>query len=193
MEFKELVLTRYSCRKFLQLPVEHEKIVQCIEAGRVSPSACNSQPWQFIVIDDIVIKQKVSEAAISGIYKISKFLQTAPVLILVLADKGSFLSRTGSLIRNTKFYLIDIGIVCEHIVLQATELGLGSCYVGWFNESGVKKVLKIPKKYEIPVIICLGYAEESQKHKDTISRYAKSGLRKPIKEILSFNEFKNKE
>ncbi|OGT97350.1 MAG: hypothetical protein A2298_02540 [Gammaproteobacteria bacterium RIFOXYB2_FULL_38_6] len=189
MEFKELVLKRYSCRKFSGVPIEKEKIIQCIESARVSPSACNAQPWKFVVIDNPEIRKKVAEAATSGIYRLSKFLNEAPVIILVLADKGSFLSRAGSLIRNTRFYLIDIGIVCEHIVLQAAELGLGTCYVGWFNEKAVKKVLNIPEKYEIPSIICMGYPDESYKSKDPIRRHAGSETRKPIDDILSFNSF----
>ncbi len=190
MNFTEIVFSRYSCRKFLPIPVEHEKIIKCIESARVAPSACNAQPWKFIVVDDIILKQKVVDAATSGIYKLSKFINSAPVIIVVLANKGSFLSRAGSFVRNTRFYLIDIGIACEHIVLQATELGLGSCYIGWFNEPAVKKVLSIPKEYEIPLLICLGYPQEGQKHKDIISKTANSSSRKDIKEILSFNEFK---
>ncbi|MFN3551100.1 MAG: nitroreductase family protein [Endomicrobiia bacterium] len=189
MNFQELVLQRYSCRKFLPIAVEEEKILQCIEAARVAPSACNSQPWKFIVVNDINIKQKLVEEATSGIYKLSKFISFAPVIIVVLADKAGFLSKVGSLIRNTRFYLIDIGIACEHIVLQAAELGLGSCYVGWFSEKGVKKVLKIPQNYEIPLLICLGYPETSYKNTDPIRRHAKSNLRKDLKEILSFNIF----
>ncbi|OGS43078.1 MAG: hypothetical protein A2539_09315 [Elusimicrobia bacterium RIFOXYD2_FULL_34_15] len=190
MEFKELVLKRYSCRKFSNTPVEKEKIIRCIESARVSPSACNAQPWKFIVVDNPEMRKKVAEAATSGIYRMSKFVHEAPVIILVLADKGSFLSRAGSLVRNTRFYLIDIGIVCEHIVLQATEFGLGSCYVGWFNENAVRKVLNIPKNLEIPSIICMGYPDESYKTKDPIRRHAGSETRKPIDDILSFNEYK---
>jgi nitroreductase len=189
MNFKDLVKQRYSCRKFLPLEVEEEKILECIEAARLAPSACNAQPWKFIVVSDVSIKQKLVEKATSGVYKISKFISNAPVIIAVLADKGSFLSKVGSLVRNTKFYLIDIGIACEHLVLQATELGLGSCYVGWFSEKGVKEVLNIPKKYEVPLLICLGYPVVSYKESDPIRRHAGSNLRKELKDIVSFNIF----
>lgn len=120
MNFIELVQKRYSCRKFLPLPVEEEKIIQCIEAARLAPSACNAQPWKFVVVNDISLKEKLTEKATSGIYKISKFIKQAPVIIVVVADKTTFLSKAGSLIRNTKFYLLDIGISTEHLVLQAT-------------------------------------------------------------------------
>lgn len=189
MEFMELLKQRYSCRKFLPLPVEEEKILKCIEAARLAPSACNAQPWKFIVVDDISLKQKLTEAATSGIYKLSKFISQAPVIIVVIADKAGFLSKVGSLVRNTKFYLIDIGIATEHLVLQATELGLGTCYVGWFSEKGVKKVLKIPNKYKVPLLVCMGYPDTAHKSNDVIRKHAKSDMRKDIKEIVSFNRF----
>jgi nitroreductase len=124
MNFIDLVKQRYSCRKYLPLPVEEEKILQCIESARLAPSACNAQPWKFVVVNDINIKEQLVEKATAGIYKFSKkVLSQAPVIIVVVADVSSFLSKAGSLIRDTKFYLIDIGIACEHLVLQATELG----------------------------------------------------------------------
>lgn len=189
MEFKELVNKRYSCRKFQDISVEREKIIRCIESARIAPSACNAQPWKFIAVDDFELKQKISEAAASGIYRFSRFIRSAPVLILVLADKGSFLAKAGSLVRNTRFYLMDIGIVSEHIVLQATELGLGTCYVGWLNEKAVKKLLNIPKNIEIPLMICMGYPEESNKLKDPIRQRAGSENRRPMDDILSFNTY----
>lgn len=190
MEFKELVLRRYSCRKFQDIPVEREKIIQCMDAARVAPSACNAQPWRFVVVDEPELRKKIGQAASSGIYGLTKFIQAAPVLILVLTDKGSFLSRAGSLVRNTRFYLMDIGIVCEHIVLQAAELGIGTCYVGWFNETAVQKILNIPKSTEIPLIICMGYPDEGYKSKDPIRRRAGSGERKSMDDIVLFNEYK---
>lgn len=189
MNFLELVRLRHSCRKFLPLPVEEDKILQCIEAARLAPSACNAQPWRFVVVNDIGLKQKLVEEATSGIYKFSRFISSAPVIIVVVADKEGFLSKAGSLIRDTRFYLIDIGIACEHLVLQATELGLGSCYIGWFSERGVKKVLGIPRKYRVPLLICLGYPESSYLEKDIIRRRAGSDFRKDIKQIVSFNKF----
>jgi nitroreductase len=191
MEFIELVSRRRSCRKFINKPVEREKIIKCVEAARLAPSACNAQPWKFIVVDGndaAELKGKVVHEAAKNIYRFSKAtLQSAPVIIVVIADKPSFLSKVGSLIRNTNFYLLDIGIACEHLVLQATELGLGSCYIGWFNESGVKKVLNVPKNMSIPLLICLGYPDESYTSSDRVRLLARSDLRKALDEILSFN------
>jgi len=196
MEFLELVSKRRSCRKFLNKPVEKEKIIKCIEAARLAPSACNAQPWKFIVIDSFSaaeLKEKVVQEATKNIYRFSKFiLQGAPVIVVVVADKPSFLSKVGSLIRNTNFYLIDIGIACEHLVLQATELGLGTCYIGWFNEQAVKKLLNVPKNMCVPLLICLGYPEENFISSDRVRLLAGSDSRKPIDEILYFQQQEQK-
>ncbi|MCS7228232.1 MAG: nitroreductase family protein [Endomicrobia bacterium] len=189
INFIDLIKQRYSCRKFLPIPVEDEKILQCIEAARLAPSACNAQPWKFIVVNNKEVKEKLVNAATSGIYKISKFISTSAVIIVVVADVPNFLSAVGSFLRDTRFYLVDIGIACEHIVLQATELGLGSCYIGWFSEKGVKKVLGIPNKYKVPLLICLGYPEMLAKKDDFVRRRAKSDTRKELKQIVSFNKF----
>lgn len=189
MEFKELVSKRYSCRKYKDKPVEREKIDRCLESARRAPSACNSQPWEFVVLDEDKKRDQVANAAASGAYTFSKFIKEAPVLILVLADKGSFMSKAGSFVRNTQFYLMDIGIVCQNLVLQATEEDLGTCYVGWINTKKIKKTLGIPKKTEIPLLISMGYPQKSYKDKDPIRRRAGAENRKPMDKIVSYNKY----
>jgi len=190
MNFKDIIEARYSCRKFQAKAVERDKIAACLEAARLAPSACNAQPWRFLVIDEPEVKARAADAAASGKYRFSRFIKEAPVLILALADKGSFLSMAGSFVRNTRFYLMDIGISCEHIVLQASELGLGTCYVGWFNEKKLKKTLNIPSGLEIPLLICMGYPDESYRQKDPIRRRAGSDRRKPAEDCYFFNSLK---
>ena len=178
MEFYELVKKRASCRKYLPDKVERGKIERCIDAARLSPSACNSQPWNFVVVDSPEVLAKVSAAAVSGAYVITRFIKKAPVLIVVTVDKGSLLSKFGGFVRDTKFFLIDIGIACDHLVLQATELGLGTCFIGWFNEKGVKKELGIPDALDIPLIISMGYPDES--------RPSGEKRRKPLSDIMKY-------
>ena len=186
MEFSELVKKRYSCRKYLQDSIEREKIEKCLESARLAPSASNSQPWNFIVIDNPEKLVTIADAAVSGIYGATKFIKKAPVLIVVTANKGSFVMKAGNFLRDTTFYLMDIGIACEHLVLQATELGLGTCYIGWFNEKSVKKELGIGKSMDIPLIIAMGYPDEDHHSEQLARRLAKGGRRKPIDEIMKF-------
>jgi len=181
MALLELLKQRRSVRDFLDKPVEREKIRLCLEAARVAPSACNSQPWRFIVVDDGELKRRLCEKAFSGIYAINAFCRKAPVIVVIVSEKSKFLARIGSMFRGTKYYLIDIGIAGEHFVLQAQELGLGTCWIGWFNERAVKSVLNIPKDKKIDVLLALGYYDKEK---------IKLGHnREPLDKISSFNSY----
>lgn len=178
MRFLELVKKRRSTRKYSAKPVPGEVIDRCLEAARLAPSACNSQPWSFIVIDDEKLKNKVSAAAFSGLYSMNSFAKKAPALIIVVTERSSYIARLGGYFRGVQYSLIDIGIACEHLVLQAEEDGIGSCWLGWFNEEAVKKILGIAGDKKIDVIISLGYPQ-SEKIKDK--------PRKSLSEIRRFN------
>ena len=157
MKFSELVQTRQSTRKFDRRPVPGEMIGQCLEAARLAPSACNSQPWLFVVVDEPELKDRLVKEALGGIYKTNAFVRDAPVLVVIITEASSYVARMGGLFRHVKYNLIDIGIAGEHLVLQAAELGLGSCWLGWFKESAVRRVLGLPRKTQIDIMIALGY------------------------------------
>lgn len=156
-DFLELVKKRYSARDYLYKPVERGKIEKCLESARLAPSACNSQPWKFIIIEDPEQKNKVCDKIFTGAYRMNQFVKKAPVLVVVVSLKGSFITKVGNLLRDTRYYLIDVGIAVEHFCLQAAELGLGTCWIGWFNEKALKKALNIPKKTRVDVVLSLGY------------------------------------
>ena len=153
----------------------------CLEAARLAPSACNSQPWKFIVVDDEALKNDLCDSAFRGLYKISAFAKTAPVLIAIVSEKSKFWARVGGKIRDIKYYLIDIGIAGEHFVLQAQELGLGTCWIGWFDEQPVKSLLHVPKDKRIDVLISLGYpaVEDNTSGHD----------REPMNQITTYNSY----
>ncbi|MDH5696650.1 MAG: nitroreductase family protein [Dehalococcoidia bacterium] len=181
MAVLDVIKHRKSVREFLDRPVEREKIMKCLEAARLAPSACNSQPWRFIVVDDKQLKDKLCDAAFGGVYMVNSFCKMAPVIVVVVSEKSKFLARIGGMFRGTKYYLIDIGIACEHFVLEAEDLGLGTCWIGWFNEAGVKSVLNIPKDKKIDILIATGYYD-----KEKVS--AEHG-REPIDKVASFNSY----
>ena len=181
MALLDLIKQRKSVRRFLEKPVEREKVMMCLEAVRAAPSACNSQPWRFIVVDEPELKKRLCERAFRGIYFINAFCKKAPVIVVIVSEKGRFLARIGGMFRGTRYYLIDIGIAGEHFVLQAEEMGLGTCWIGWFNESWVRKVLSIPREKKIDVLIALGY-HDKKKAKATRDR-------EPLEKIASFNAY----
>ena len=177
MTIKEIIEKRQSNRRYKEDVIEHEKVIQCIQAAHLAPSACNAQAWKFVVVDERTIKEQVAMAA--NDMGMNKFVLQAPVIIAVVLERANFTSAIGSTIKQKDYTMIDIGIAVENICLQATELGLGSCIVGWFNEHKVKKILQIPRTKRVPLLITLGYSDDMQRTK----------IRKKIEEIYSFNKY----
>ncbi|AIY82912.1 nitroreductase family protein [Clostridium baratii] len=181
MDFFTLINKRESVRGYLDKQVEREKIIKIIEAARVAPSACNAQPWKFIVVNEKEITREVAKNLYEPMIGLNKFALTAPVFIVVVGEKRNLTSKMGELIKKKDYTSIDIGIVSEHICLAATELGLGTCMMGWFKEKEIKRLLNINKNKEIHLVISLGYYDGKE---------PRNKVRKPIDEILSFNEYK---
>jgi len=181
MTFEELVHERRSVRRYADRPVAREDILKCIEAARLAPSGCNSQPWHFIVIDEPGLRKRVAERIFSGVYAMNKFAREAPVLVAVVSEKEKFLASFGGQIRDTSYCLVDIGIACEHLVLQARELGIGSCWIGWFDEKALKEEMKIPQNKKIDIVIALGYPGEDK---------VAARVRRTLEEVSSFNAYK---
>jgi nitroreductase len=157
MDFMELVNKRHSVRDYDARPVPREDINACLEAARLAPSACNSQPWQFIVVEDPGLKASLCRAMLSGIYSMNSFIDKAPCLVVVMTDSAKWFTKVCNVLRDTKMYLVDIGIACEHFALAAAERGIGTCLLGWFNERAVKKALDIPLTKRVHIIISMGY------------------------------------
>jgi nitroreductase len=179
MNFLELVQSRQSVRTYADKPVEKEKLYKCLETARLSPSACNSQPWRFIIVDEPNLKDKVAKSTFGEIISFNKFSVNAPVLVVITANKSCLKTNIGEMITDLPYYLIDIGIAAEHFCLQATVEGLGTCMMGWFKEKEVKKHLNIPKNERVVLIISIGYPKV-----DTI----RPKNRKSIDKISSFND-----
>ena len=180
MNFLDLIQKRRSVRRYSDRPVVKEDILKCLEAARLAPSACNSQPWHFIVIDEPELKARVAERIFSGLYSMNRFAKEAPVLVAVVSEKMKFLASLGGQFRGTRYCLVNIGIACEHLVLQAQELGIGSCWIGWFDEKVLKEEMKIPRNKKIDIVISLGYPAEDKVVPKT---------RELLEEISSFNRY----
>lgn len=181
MTFKELILSRQSVRRYANTPVEPEKITICLEAARLAPSASNSQPWKFIVIDQEPLRTELAKATFSDIQLINKFTLQAPVMVVIVMEKAKLITRLAMLVKKKEWPLIDIGITAEHFCLQAAELGLGTCMIGWFDEDKIKNLLRIPSDKSIGLVITVGYAVEGYPQR--------SKIRKPIEEIVRYNRY----
>ena len=112
-DFLELVNRRQSCRKYLDKPVEKEKIIKCIEAARVAPSACNSQPWHFIVVNNKELSSKVADCLQDSI--MNKFTSECKTFIIAVEESGNITSRAGELIKRQDFRATDVAIACEQL------------------------------------------------------------------------------
>jgi len=175
----EIISTRQSDRKYSDKPVEKEKLDRIIEAARISPSACNGQPWHFIVVTDRELVKKLADAASSKLLKMNTFLHQAPSMIVVIREGSNITSQVGGTVKGKDYSLIDIGIASENICLQAEAEGLGSCMVGWFDEKLVKKLLAIPRSKRVELIITIGYSEAEQRTKK----------RKAKEEVVTYNKY----
>lgn len=175
----EMILSRQSDRKYSEKTVEQDKLDRILEAGRMSPSACNAQPWKFIVVNDPELLKKMAVAAQAKLLSMNKFVAQSPVMIVVVREKPNMTSKIGAAIKDRDYSLIDIGIASENICLQAKAEGLGSCMIGWFDEPEVRKILGIPAKKRVELIITIGYS---------LSEFRKK-VRKPVEEVVCYNKY----
>ena len=179
----ELIRKRQSVRRYIDRPVEREKIERCLEAAMLAPSACNAQPWKFILVDEPALAKKVAWETWSTMINFNKFVEEAPVLVVITIEKSPIVPKLGKAINNMDYPYIDIGIAAEHFCLQATEEGLGTCMLGWFNEKPIQKLLNIPRKRKIGLVISVGYEPEGYK--------VRQKIRKDREKVVSYNSYIN--
>jgi nitroreductase len=161
MTFQELAKARYSVRAYKDTPIEEEKLKLILEAGRIAPTACNNQPQKIYVAK--------SEEARKKLASVSRRTFDAPVILVVCYDRD----------RNWKNPLMpgyesgetDAAIVCTHMMLQAAELGIGSCWVGMFNAQQVSEALGLPENVTVSALLPMGYAAENAQPAPLHSQY----------------------
>ena len=172
MRFDELILARRSVRKYQAKAVEPEKLRALIEAVRLAPSASNTQPWKLILVDDAEIKDRVARATFSKTFSFNQFTAEAPVIAVLAVEKHSVLTQVVGWLKGRPFYLMDIGIAAAQFCLQATDLGLGTCMLGWFDEAEIKKILKIPRAIRVALVITVGYEAENRQPRPKVRKTA---------------------
>jgi nitroreductase len=170
----EAVRKRRSVSRYQEKNIPSSILEEIFEAARLAPSASNRQPWKFVVVQDEGLKQKVMEASILH-GKLQPFIVEASVIIAGCATDVSHIMPNG-----VPSHHVDLSIALEHISLQAAELGLGSCWIGAFNQEKVKDLLKIPENAAVVCLMTLGYpAGNSLQRK-----------RKPLEDIICYNYYK---
>jgi nitroreductase len=185
MDVSEAIRTRRSIRKFKPDPIPEEKIKLLLESARLAPSGTNTQPWRFIVVRDDDTKTRLQRAAHN-----QRHVKRAPVIIVCCADLKAFkefpvrvdeLIESGALPERTREVFIpylkkgmstvtkdalmvaaaaNVAIAVEHIVLQAVEIGLGTCWVRWYEDNQVKEILGIPDHIEVMALLPVGIPDE---------------------------------
>ncbi len=187
MDFFAVINQRYSCRSFLADEVEEEKILKALEASRLAPSWQNRQPWRFIIVRD---KEKIKRIAAFRPLRlnINIFLKEAPVIVLLCGNPKDSGTRAG-----LSYFLVDCAIAMEHFVLAATAQGLGTCWIGAFDEEYIKEILNIPKGVRVIALTPLGYPKEKRTLFDqAVKTLAHIRKRKALEDIVYFDKWGNK-
>ncbi len=159
MEFEKVIKERQSCRNYDSTKkVEKSKIDQIMKDAMLAPSACNSQPYSFVVVNG---EKSATVAECAQQYGGNKFTDKCPAFIVIVEEKANLIARVGAIVKSQAFAENDIGIVASYITLSATNQGLSTCIMGLFNEKRLKKELGIDDKKRIRLVIALGYADSA--------------------------------
>ena len=169
MDVFTAISKRSSVRAYKTTDVEEDKLKKVLEAARLSPSASNRQDWKFIIVRNEETKKKLAKAAFG-----QSFIGEAPIVIVVCGTEPKTFMACGQ-----PAYTVDVSIACAFMILQAYELGLGTCWIGAFDEDEVKKILNIPKEVRVVAMTPLGYPNQPPSQK----------FRKSLDQIVCFEKY----
>ena len=161
--FSELILRRESCRNYTGEPVDTELIMKCVNAARLSPSACNSQPWKYYIVNDSENAQKVRDCIQHE--NMNKFADKCPAFAVVTEQPAALKPHIAARFDSQKWSQIDIGLTVAHYCLQAADLGLGTCIIGWMDEDKLHATLGIDSNIKIRLVIATGYSADEAPRK----------------------------
>lgn len=171
MDVKEAVLKRRSVRSFKDREVSRETLEDIMESVRMAPSASNRQDWEFVLVDDGTIREKLYRAASK-----QTFVQEAPVVVAGVATKPNDMMSC-----EVNAGTVDLSIALDHLTLRAAEEGLGTCWIGAFDQEKTKDILNIPDGHKVIALMPLGYPETGLKQKKK--------QRKNLDEVVNYNSF----
>ncbi len=169
MDVFAAISQRYSVRAYKANDVEEDKLKKVLEAARLSPSASNRQDWKFIVVKNKETRKKLAKAAFG-----QSFITEAPIVIVACGMEPKAMLACGQ-----PMHTVDVSIACAYMILQAYELGLGTCWIGAFSEDETKKILSIPEHVRVVAMTPLGYPNQSPSKKS----------RKTLDQIVCFEKY----
>lgn len=176
MNFKEIAENRQSCRAYnSERSVEQEKIERILETARLSPSACNGQPYHITVCKGEVAKNVAKATQGMGL---NKFAPQAPVMLVISEKPYVKTAAFGAKVKHNDYRSIDIGILSAYITAEATAQGLGSCILGWLDDAKIREICKLDE--QVRLVITLGYAKDDDK--------LRNKKRKDMDELVSYME-----
>jgi nitroreductase len=171
MSILNVIKQRRSVRRYKADPIPDDVLRRVLEAARFSPSGKNLQPWKFILVQDESLKQRLVDASVR-----QSFIAEAPVVVVACGFPDRCYSRMGNYMKS---WAVDVAIAFEHMVLQAQEEGLGTCWIGAFEEKDVKSLLNVPDGVRVLALTPLGYPDENP-----VSRGRKS-----LEDIVSYDSY----
>jgi nitroreductase len=174
-DYLELALKRQSCRSYSDKAVEHDKLLKCVEAARLTPSACNSQPWSVVVVEDPKIVPQVAESTMQ--LGANGYIKDAKAFFVVVEETARLMPTVAKLMDSRVFTKGDLGAFVLSLALEAESQGLGTCILGLFDRPRLRELLSIPTEKNIFMVIAVGYPK-SEKVRDK--------ERKPLAEIARF-------
>ncbi|MEM3695109.1 MAG: nitroreductase family protein [Candidatus Bathyarchaeia archaeon] len=172
MDVFEAVQRRRSIRAYNSTPVPKDKLMKILEAARLAPSAGNVQPWHFVIVTNYEKRRRIAESG-----RFARFLAEAPIVIVGCGDDRA----------SPRWHVVDVAIAMQNMVLTATSEGLGTCWIGDFNEETVKELLRIPENYRVIALLAVGYPRKKFDLQGKVLHLIRR--RKKLKDIVSFEEF----
>ena len=169
MDVFTAISQRSSVRAYKATDVEEDKLKKILEAARLSPSASNRQEWKFIVVRDKETKKKLAKAAFG-----QSFISEAPIVIVACGTEPKAMMSCGQ-----PAYTVNVSIACAFMILQAYELGLGTCWMGAFKEDETKKILNVPEHVRVVAMTPVGYPDEPPSEKS----------RKSLNQIVCYEKY----
>ena len=183
MDFSTMMETRRSCRAYQNQPVSRENLLKIVEAGRLTPSACNSQPWKFIVIDEPHAKELLCDAlVVKGGHSGCSWREQVPAFIVLCEIAAKVVPFVQDYYGDTQHFAPgDIGAAAMNMCHQAMELGLSTCILGLNDQEKMERHFGIPAGHTARLVLAVGYASEGQAMPNKV--------RKPLEEVCSFNHW----